>query len=185
MRSLLFLAIAATLVGASVPSPARAAEPAAKDKAASKAKIESPADPEQALRARVKGYWDARVTRSNDVFGFYLPPEKGGTTGGEIGDRGSVIYEKYEIKGVKIDGDEAIVDIQAQVNVVVPNARAVFPEQLKHPQLKDAWHRADGVWYRKPVEAGLAQFWNRAGHPAEAQTNTDVPAAAAAEAGKK
>jgi len=166
MRRLLFLAIAATLVCASIPFPARAAEPAAKDTAASKAKSASPADPEQALRARVKGYWDARVTRSNDVFGFYLPPEKGGTSGGEIGDRGSVIYEKYEIKGVKIDGDEAIVEIQAQVSVVVPNARAAFPEQLKHPELKDAWHRADGVWYRKPVEAGLAQFWNRAGHPA-------------------
>jgi hypothetical protein len=111
---------------------------------------------EQALRARVKGFWDARVARSEKLSNFYLPPEKGGPPLAKTIDGTNVIWHEYEIDDVKIDGDTATVTIQGRVSLVLAKPVRV-PEEMTRPRVSEIWHRTNGVWYREPVESGLRQ----------------------------
>jgi len=142
---------------------------------------------ERALRARVKGFWDARLARSEKTYDFYLPPAKGGLPRADVADGMNVVWQEYEIVGVKIDGDSAWVTIKGRVSLVLPKPMPV-PEEMTRPVVAEEWRRTDGVWYRQPVQAGLSKAvraTDSSTGKSPSQAGLDGGAAKAAEGAKK
>ena len=158
LRVAIPFALASTLLVVAAGMPARAEEAASKSAPAAAVQAQTPASKsaERALRARVKGFWDARLARSEKVYDYYLPPEKSGLSRAAVADGNSMILKQYEIVGVKIDGDSASVTVKTQVELLLPKPMPI-PDEMTRPVVAEQWHRTDGVWYRQPVEAGLSK----------------------------
>ncbi len=166
LRSMTAFALSCGLLLSVGGAAARAAEPAAKSESAPAAK-----SAEDAFRARLTEYWDLRIARSEKVYDFYLPAEKGGSKKEDIADLGGVNYEKYAIEDVKIEGDTAYATLQTEATIALPKPMPL-PDSAYKPRIVDVWHRTDGVWYREAVEPGLSRVWNKqkqkpAGPPAK------------------
>ena len=69
------------------------------------------------VESRVRGYWQARVNRDLDGQVEYLHPLQG-----TVADSGMLVTESFEIKGIVVEGDEAVADL-------------VVKSRLKHPIL--------------------------------------------------
>ncbi len=169
----LFLSCGLLLSVASVS--ARAAEEAPKSAAAQ--------SPEDAFRARLAEYWDLRIERSQKVYDFYLPPEKGGSEKEDIADLGGVNYQNYTIEDVKIQGDTAYATLQTEATIALPRPMPL-PDEAYKPKIVEIWHRTDGVWYREAIEPGISRVWNKqkkkpAGPPAKAAPEGAAQPAAA------
>jgi hypothetical protein len=131
----LFLALAALAAAAAGSEPAA---PSAGD-----------AEPARSLRERVQGYWQARLERSPRVYEFYAPAERGGAA---VSEGGSVPLTAFEIEAAEVRGDEATVGVRVAAPLGPPAAR-----QTRTLRFREAWHRRDGVWYRRPVPPGFAR----------------------------
>jgi len=118
---------------------------------------------ERALRERVKGFWDARLAHSEKVYDFYLPPAKGGLQRSSVADGTNVVWQDYEIAGVKIDGDRALVTIRGRVSLFLPKPMPI-PDDALRRVVPEEWRRTDGVWYRQPTEAGLSKALGEDSH---------------------
>lgn len=174
LRRTISIALACGLL-AVVGAAAHAAEAAPKPEAAAQ-------NPEDAFRARLTEYWDLRIARSQKVYDFYLPPEKGGSKMEDIADLGGVNYQKYVIEDVKIEGDTAYATLQTEATIALPRPMPL-PEDAYKPKVVDVWHRTDGVWYREAVEPGISRIWNKqkktpAAPPAKAEPAAAPEAAA-------
>jgi hypothetical protein len=154
-------ALASSLLGAAMVTSARAEEAAASNgtSASASATAANPAatkSSERALRERVKGFWDARLAHSEKAYDFYLPPAKGGLPRSSVADGTNVVWQNYEIAGVKITGDRAWVTIQGRVSLLLPKPMPI-PDEALQRVVPEEWRRTDGVWYRQPIEAGLSK----------------------------
>jgi hypothetical protein len=152
------------------PSDASAVAPAATD---------SSTRTEGDLRARARAYWDARIARSQKVYEFYAPPEKGGASRDRISEGGNMIFTTATIEAVEIDGDLGVVRVWAEYSVVLP--RAVPLPDVQGMGIREGWSRVDGTWYRDVVPPGLSHRFRRQKQEAEATASgavdgSDVPA---------
>lgn len=113
-----------------------------------------------ALRERVEAYWKARVARSEEVYDFYAPVEKGGPERDGIAELGNVYYSDFSVEKVEIgDGDEAEVTLMVGIRSVathVPPAAMKEIRSQKH-EVREGWERVDGTWYREPVRYRLSE----------------------------
>jgi hypothetical protein len=149
------LAPAAVLAAAMIVAPAHAAEPAPKSATAPATQAKgSPKSEEQALRTRVKEYWDAKVADSPKVFDYYLPPEKGGADRGRISEGQSITYGSSRSG---CDDRRGCCERRDQPRFPSSCRRRSLPDSLKHPKIVDRWRRTEGIWYRAdragPLEA--------------------------------
>ena len=157
LRVAIPFALASSLLVVAVGTRARAEEATSKSAPAAGAQA-TPVNKsaERALRARVKGFWDARLARSEKVYDYYLPPAKGGLPRAGVADGTSIAWKQYEIVGVKVDGDSAWVTIKGRVDLLLPKPMPI-PEEMTRPVVAEEWHSTDGVWYRQPIPAGLSK----------------------------
>jgi hypothetical protein len=143
------LPVVALLVGAPVPANAEATSAEA---TASKAPSEV-----EALRERATKYWDARIAQSTQSLDFY-EKDSSGQPPRDVPDFGSVRYPSYQIEKVEVDGDEGF------VLVTVPPAELKLPvtglpEIKRRPQIREAWVKVEGTWYKKPVDRSLSRIF--------------------------
>ena len=117
----------------------------------------SGAGDEQALRARVTAYWDARVARSEEVYRFYVGPELGGPKDrGAIGEFGAVRFDGYRIESIELDGDSARIRMGVDVRVDRPDPGGAGETRYAMPSAEE-WQRICGTWYRKPLRKSLVR----------------------------
>src|SRR5262245_3842816 len=70
------------------------------------------------LRERARQYWEARVSGSRRVFEFYAPPEQGGPRdASEVSEGGNLHFTAFEIEGVEVRADQALVLVWVQATV--------------------------------------------------------------------
>lgn len=100
------------------------------------------------VRARARGYWDARLKGDvQSVAPFVHPLQKAVT------DNSVLITEAYEITGVKVEGDEALVGIKAKYRFKSP-LMAKMSRDITH---QDKWVRYRGQWYHAQHPVGLGE----------------------------
>jgi len=141
-------------------------------------------DPETRLRERNAQYWDARVRGDLfDAYRFHPPAFREAVTFSAYSQgRGVTTVLDYEIKDVRIDGDEATVKSRYYYTVLHP--MLVKPVQPRWGEVDEQWVRVDGEWYRKfrfPVGDPYPDTpWNRPGQvakPAAPPSSVEAPAA--------
>lgn len=113
-----------------------------------------------AVRERAEAYWQARLSRSQEVYDFYVPEEKGGPKRNKIRDLGNVYYESFEVGEVDFrEQDRAAVTMRVKISslgVQVPpevmNAIREEPRVFREP-----WKKVEGTWYREFVPFDLSR----------------------------
>jgi hypothetical protein len=122
-------------------------------------------DPGRRLKERVAQYWDARV-RGDTVETYRLHPpafREAVTLSAFAQGRGATTIFDYEVKNVKIDGDEGVVAVRYNYTVVHP--MLAKPVEPRWGETEEQWVSIDGEWYRKfrfPIgEPYPDSPWNR------------------------
>ncbi len=141
------LALAAVLL---VGMPAAADAEAQAPKATSDAEM---------LRERVSQYWDARIAQAPESLDFYAKTSSGKPPR-DVPDFGSIRYASYQIEKIEVDGNEG------RVLISVPPADlklpvSSLPEIKRRPQIREAWVKVEGTWYKKPVDRSLSRVFSR------------------------
>ncbi|MCP3979812.1 MAG: hypothetical protein GY716_10860 [bacterium] len=103
---------------------------------------------ERLVRSQIATYWDARVAANVDVMSKFRHPEQSATM-----DPGMLQTEKYEIREIVVDGDEAVAQVVATTRLKHP----MFAERLRKIEMADLWVRHEGAWVRKPAPVTLGQ----------------------------
>jgi len=139
--------------------------------------------PDAALRERVTAYWKARVARDKAVYAFYPPPEKR-LEGGILSEGGAVRFDAFQITGVDVDGDSALVTLEIDSHV---EGRTAFPVPafIGHRTLRERWDLFDGVWYKQttvPAMRAAAKDLQRAVERRRAAEAADAQAQAGSNA---
>ncbi len=105
----------------------------------------------EVLKERAAEYWRYRVARTEQVYDFYAPPELGGPSGWrDTSELGNVGYKWYEIDGVEIDGDTAVVKLTVQTELML-NRPTRIPEERLRFEIEETWNKIEGTWYKKPI----------------------------------
>lgn len=127
---------------------------------------------ERVVRKRAEAYWNARVANDLKAQAPYVHPLQKA-----LQDNSILITETYEITGVKVDGDNALVGIKAKYRLKHPLMSKVERE-ISHD---DKWVRYKGEWYHglHPVGLGetLEQGLGRWKPPTESSAKAPVPPA--------
>ena len=116
---------------------------------------------EQALRQRVAAYWDARVSRTAEVFDFYAPPDKGGPQKArDVSEGGNILFRTYEIEDIKIEGDSALIHLRVSTDLHLtrPSGNA---QVQRDAQIRETWVKVETTWYKRPVPRGLSRHMRR------------------------
>ncbi len=101
-------------------------------------------------------YWNFRIEGEYDKSYEYENPffRKTVNLVDYIQHSGKAVKTKsVKIEGMKIEGDNAGVELMTTIQVSVPDpaiSRAVFPQKFT-----DRWVKADDVWYHVEPERGL------------------------------
>jgi hypothetical protein len=151
------LAPFAALVGVALLAvAARAAEPA-KEASKTPPQAAAPAaaakSDEAALRERATSYWKARVARDPSARDFYVPAEKR-PEHTRVAEGGAVRFTAFEIEGVEIQGETAIVSVKVESQI---DGKTPFPipDHIGKRTLRERWDRVDGLWYKQTVTPAL------------------------------
>lgn len=106
-----------------------------------------PVSPEEALRASVTRFWDARL--KGDLVKQYdvLEPEvrEWVTLTAFIRSRGTVDYKSYEIQSVNVVGDRGWAKVKYTFAVRMSQLSGRGPWSGEHMEV---WVLRDGLWYR-------------------------------------
>ena len=116
----------------------------------------APSDVE-ALRERATQYWDARIARSTQSLDFYAKTASGEPPR-DVPEFGGVQYGAYQIEKVEVDGDQGMVLVTvppADLNLPVSG----LPQIKRRPQIREAWVKVEGTWYKKPVDRSLSRIF--------------------------
>ena len=108
-----------------------------------------------ALRERATAYWEAKTLRSEAVFDFYAPPEKGGPDRDAIYEGKQARLDSAVVDTVEVTDGTGIVHVKLEIASFefLSPAMAMALEQhpeLRHRTIRDEWLQVDGTWYRKP-----------------------------------
>jgi len=121
--------------------------------AALPAGAESAAGSDEAdLRARVEAYWQAKVARSQEMFSFYTPPEKGGLPRDQVAGFSNIHYRDYELDEIHIEGDRAAVTGTITLGTLGSGVPPTIRQRLQGETrtVRSLWERVDGTWYHVP-----------------------------------
>lgn len=131
-------------------------------------------NPDGRLKERASGYWDARM-RGDLVaqYAFQEPQFREDVTlTAFMQGRGATKILAFEIKEVRVQGDEGLVQLKVNYRVNYPGLTHLPPIDK---DLEQRWVQIDGEWYLKPPQrvepaspSGTAAPGERAAPPAGA-----------------
>ncbi len=104
---------------------------------------------ETAVRKRAEGYWNARVAGDPKALAPYVHPLQK-----SIQENSILVTDSYEVTGVKVEGDEALVGIKAKYRLKHPMT-SKLERELTH---EDKWVRYNGEWYHGLHPVGLGEL---------------------------
>lgn len=116
-----------------------------------------------ALRERATAYWEAKAARSDAVFDFYAPPEKGGPARDSIYEGRQARYASAVVDKVEVNDATGIVHVKLEIKSFDFASPALAAALEEHPEamnrtVRDEWIDVDGTWYRKPHVPFGGQF---------------------------
>lgn len=106
-----------------------------------------PVSPEEALRASVTRFWDARLKDDVALQYHFLEPEakERVTLTAYVRSRGAIMFLAYVVKGIGLTEDKSWVTIMYTFKLNMPQLAGFGPWTETNPEV---WVLRGGIWYR-------------------------------------
>jgi hypothetical protein len=103
---------------------------------------------ERAVRKRAEGYWNARIANDAKAMAPFIHPLQKAVQENTL-----LLTDSYEILGVKVNGNEAKVELKAKYRLKLPQTNKLERE-ITH---EDTWVRYNEEWYHGLHPVGFGE----------------------------